>query len=236
MVLAWLQAPLRILVIPTGWVATLLLQSTFCNLPAVFAKFLFLHACPGETASYGGSNIAVGAFQDFTYTNIYGCDSVVEAYVLPWPVLTAETLYACEGSSATYAGVSIPAGTSQTFQLMNWHGCDSTVTVTVQELPTSTGSATLLFACSGGAAQYNGTMVPAGTSQQFTLHTWLGCDSIVTVSVVALPPASGAVTLYACPGGAASYNGTSIPVGSSQNFSLQNWLGCDSIVTVSVAP
>jgi hypothetical protein len=195
-----------------------------------------LQACPGSSANYNGTAIPVGTTQNFTLTNAAGCDSIVTVTVAPLAATSGNVaLFACIGGSANYNGTAIPVGTTQNFTLTNAAGCDSIVTVNVQAWPNSTGSATLLFACAGGAAEYNGTSIPAGTSQQFTLQNWLGCDSVVTVSVAALPAATGAATLYACPGGAATYNGTSIPVGTSQNFTLQNWLGCDSIVTINVA-
>ena len=195
-----------------------------------------LRACPGGSAMYAGTSIPVGSSQNFTLVNAVGCDSIVTVNVQAWPTSTgAETLRACPGSTATYAGVNIPVGTTQDFTLTNWLGCDSIVTVNVQAWPTSTGSATFLFACTGGSAMYNGISIPAGSSQQFTLQTWHGCDSIVTVSVAALPPATGAESLYACPGSSAIYAGTAVPTGTSQNFTLTTWLGCDSIVTVNVA-
>ena len=196
-----------------------------------------LYACPGGTAAYAGANIPVGATQAFTLQNWHGCDSIVTINVQPWPTSTSQlTLNACMGDSVNFAGTNIPAGGVQSFTFPNWLGCDSTVTVTVQPWPASTGSATLLFACAGGSAVFNGVNVPAGTTQQFTLQTWHGCDSIVTVNVATLPPATGATTLFACPGGSATYAGATIPVGTSQQFTMPNWLGCDSIVTVSVAP
>ncbi len=195
-----------------------------------------LRACPGSTATYAGVQIPVGTTQQFTLTNWLGCDSIVTVNVQAWPTsMGTETLRACPGSTATYAGVQIPVGTTQQFTLTNWLGCDSIVTVNVQAWPTSTGSATFLFACAGGSAMFNGISIPAGATQPVTLQTWHGCDSIVNVTVAALPPATGTENLFACPGGAATYAGTAIPTGSSQNFMLTNWLGCDSIVTVNVA-
>ena len=143
------------------------------------------------------------------------------------------SLSACPGSSAVYNGTNIPVGTSQNFTLVNAAGCDSVVTVTVMALQPSS-SALSLSACPGGSASYNGTNIPVGTSQNFSLVNAAGCDSVVTVTVVALQPSSSALSLSACPGSSASYNGTNIPVGTSQNFSLVNAAGCDSVVTVTV--
>ena len=78
------------------------------------------------------------------------CDSIVTVTVVSWPTATGtSTLHACPGTSITYAGINIPVGTTQQVTLQTWHGCDSIVTVNVLPWPTSTGSATLLFACNG---------------------------------------------------------------------------------------
>ncbi len=199
---------------------------------------LQLSTCPGETVTYEGFTIAIGGSHSYQYTSAQGCDSTLVVSVSALPTSTgAETLYACQGSTVNYAGFDLAAGTTQQVPLKNWLGCDSIVTVNVQAWPNSTGSATLFFACTGGFALYNNDSIPAGTTQSFTLQTVHGCDSIVAVTVVALPPATGAATLFACPGGSATYaaTGANIPVGTSQNFTLKTWLGCDSIVTVSVA-
>ncbi|MBL7827848.1 MAG: hypothetical protein JNJ57_14560 [Saprospiraceae bacterium] len=195
-----------------------------------------LYACPGGFATYNGANVPVNTSQNFTFQNAAGCDSVVTVTVQSLTTSTGTaTLFACPGGSANYQGTSIPVGSTQNFTLQNVAGCDSVVTVTVQAWPTS-NTATLLFGCAGGFVNYNGTNIPVGSSQQFTFQNWVGCDSIVTVNTLALQSSTGAATLFACPGGSASYQGTSIPVGSSQAFTLQNWLGCDSVVTVNVQP
>jgi PKD repeat protein len=195
---------------------------------------LSLSACPGSFAVYNGTNIPVGTSQNFTLSNVSGCDSVVTVSVTALPTQTSSlSLSACPGSFAVYNGTNIPVGTSQDFTLSNVSGCDSVVTVTVTALPTSSSSLSL-SACPGSFAVYNGTNIPVGTSQNFILANTAGCDSVVTVTVSALQPTASALSLSACPGSFAVYNGTNIPVGTSQNFTLVNAAGCDSVVTVTV--
>jgi len=49
------------------------------------------------------------------------------------------------------------------------------------------------------------------------------------------PPISASVELTACPGQAALFNGTPVLAGQAQDFTFQNLLGCDSVVTVTVS-
>ncbi|MCB9317356.1 MAG: PKD domain-containing protein [Lewinellaceae bacterium] len=194
-----------------------------------------LSACPNDGAVYNGTMIPAGTSQTFTFTSVDGCDSLVTVDVAELPTSTGTLdVSACPGTDYDYNGTMIPAGSSQQFTLQNFLGCDSLLTVNVAALPTSTGTLDV-SACPGTDYDFNGTMIPAGSSQQFTLQNYLGCDSLLTVNVAALPTSTGTLDVSACPGTDYDFNGTMIPAGTSQQFTLQNYLGCDSLLTVNVA-
>ncbi len=113
-------------------------------------------------------------------------------------------------------------------------GCKSSDTVTVSVLPTS-ASTLNASACAGESYNYNGIQIPAGETQAFTLVNAVGCDSVVTVIVEVLSSSASTLNASACAGGFYSYNGAQIPAGQSQQFTLTNAVGCDSVVTVIVA-
>jgi PKD repeat protein len=190
--------------------------------------------CPGTAYMYQGVQVPIGQSHAFTLQAISGCDSVVTVTVQGLPVLTGvHDVQVCAGSAYTYQGVQIPAGQSQAFTLQTATGCDSVVTVTVHPLPVLTG-ALQASVCAGTAYTYQGVQIPAGQSQTFMLQTPSGCDSVVTVSVQALPALSSALQVKVCAGTAYTYHGTSIPAGQTQSFTLQSVAGCDSVVTVAV--
>jgi PKD repeat protein len=194
-----------------------------------------LSACPNETVLYNGTPVAAGSSQTFLLTTAEGCDSLVtvNVAVLP-PSSAALQASACAGSSFDYNGTPVAAGTSQQFLLQNYLGCDSLLTVNVSALPPSS-AALQASACAGESFDYNGTPVAAGTSQQFLLQNYLGCDSLLTVNVSALPPSLATLQASACAGESFDYNGTPVAAGTSQQFLLQNYLGCDSLLTVNVS-
>jgi gliding motility-associated-like protein len=97
-----------------------------------------------------------------------------------------------------------------------------------------TGSLTI-GACPGDSAFFLGTNLPIGAVADFPLLTADGCDSILTVTVTALPTSTGILALQACPGDSAFFLGQGIPPGESAVFTLDNNLGCDSVLTVSVS-
>ncbi|MFN0175718.1 MAG: PKD domain-containing protein [Saprospiraceae bacterium] len=199
------------------------------------ASSLTLKACAGSTANYNGTNIPIGTTLDFTLTNSVGCDSVVSVTVEEAPhfVLFVDATV-CQGGVLNYQGYQIPAGTEIIITQVNADGCLDTSIVAVFALPPITSNLTL-EACPNGTVDYNGTSLPVGAIQDFTLTTPAGCDSIVTVTVTALPALSSALNVGVCPGETYLYEGTTLNTGDVQNFNLTNAAGCDSIVTVSVS-
>ncbi len=195
---------------------------------------LTLEVCPGNTADYNGTPLAIGITTDFTFTNAAGCDSIVTVTVAALPPDTASlTLSACPGSTVNYNGTELAPGATSDFTFTNAAGCDSIVRVTVIALPAGS-SALTLSACPGSTVNYNGAALSPGTTTAFTLATVAGCDSVVTVTVNALSTSATDLILSACPGSAVSYNGMALAPGTTTNFTFINASGCDSIVTVTV--
>jgi len=195
---------------------------------------LDLRACPGATANYNGTNIPIGTTQDFTLTNSVGCDSVVTVTVdeAPHFVLFVDAVV-CQGSFINYQGYQIPAGTEIVITQVNADGCLDSSIVAAFALPPNTSDLTL-EACPNSTVDYNGTSLTIGTVMDFTLTTSAGCDSIVTVTVTALPPLASAFNVGVCPGQTYTYESTILNAGDVEVFNLASAAGCDSTVTVSV--
>nr|MBP6827571.1 choice-of-anchor I family protein [Saprospiraceae bacterium] len=70
-------------------------------------------------------------------------------------------------------------------------------------------------------------------SVQVTLAT--GCFDADTVHIQILPSSSSKLDVSVCEGGFYEYGGVQLSAGQSQQFTLINIFGCDSIVTVQVA-
>ena len=75
-----------------------------------------------------------------------------------------------------------------------------------------------LSACTGTAVTFDGMQIMAGQSMAITYTAALGCDSIVTVNVAALPVSTGALNVAVCPGSMYNFQGVDLNVGQSQNF------------------
>ncbi len=95
-------------------------------------------------------------------------------------------------------------------------------------------SALQLSACPGTTVDYNGTALSPGQQQDFTFPNAAGCDSVVTVSVTALPATDTLIQLSACAGDTAFFEGRPIPAGEALDLSFTNQAGCDSLIRVEV--
>jgi len=151
---------------------------------------LQLSACTGSTVTYNNTTLVPGAQQDFTFAASSGCDSVVTVSVAEiLPVTSSLQLSACTGSTVTYNNTALAPGAQQSFTFAASSGCDSVVMVSVAEILPVTSSLQL-SACTGGTVTYNNTALVPGAQQSFTFAASNGCDSVVMVTVVALPEVS----------------------------------------------
>ncbi len=195
---------------------------------------LELSLCESDSISYQGVFLHPGDIESFTLSNADNCDSVVNVTVLELSTdflpLTLET---CENATINYEGTDLSPGEMMDFTFVNQNGCDSVVQVTVEGLPLS-AEVLSLNACENGSTIYDGQTLFPGDVQEFTFQNQNGCDSVVTVTVIGVPPDQTPLLLNACENGSVIYSGTTLVPGDMQDFTFQNQIGCDSIVTVTV--
>jgi gliding motility-associated-like protein len=200
----------------------------------VYDLELSLEACPGTTVSFAGTDLAAGDNQVFNFSTAAGCDSIVNVSVIGLPSFESSLdLQACAGSTANYNGMMLQPGSMQSFTFTAANGCDSIVNVAVAEVSIIEESLEL-SACPGSAVDYNGTELFPGDNQSFSFVGQSGCDSIVHLSVLALPTFASSLALEACTGTTSEYAGTLLSPGDIQIFTLTAANGCDSLVTIAV--
>jgi PKD repeat protein len=208
-----------------------LLVRYFCQVTST----LNLSACPRDAVPYNGTFIAAGATQVFNFTTPAGCDSVVTVVVKKLTTSTGSlSVKVCPGSFYNFNGTQIFPGQTDNFTLQNYQGCDSILTITVGQLTESTSTLNVKV-CPGASYNYFGTDIGVGQTANFTFQNYLGCDSTVTIVVGAYSPTTGSVEAAVCPGSTYTYAGTQLLPGTTSTFTLQNFVGCDSVVTVHVA-
>lgn len=198
---------------------------------------LQVSVCPASSYDYYGVPISAGSSQIFTYTDIYLCDSLVTVSVEALPIATStRTERICADATYTFLGVEMEPGTTQQFTLQNAvTGCDSILTITVEAWPTATSTRTERI-CANATYTFLGVEMVPGTTQQFTLQNAVtGCDSLVNITVEALPLADSSLTVQVCPYDYFVYGDSLLFPGKTYIFHLLTQQGeCDSTVTLHV--
>jgi gliding motility-associated-like protein len=209
---------------------------TIVELPS-YEEDLELQACTGSSTFYNGTELFPGDMQSFNLGTVAGCDSIINVTVMELQVFATDVmLQACTGTTATYLGDELNPGEQSVYNFIATNGgCDSIVTVTVEELPIF-ASTQSFQACPGTTVDYNGTALNPGDTTDFVLSAFNGCDSTVTVIIEELPTFQSSLAFTACPGSSITYNGQEVFAGDTQDFTLTAFNGCDSVVTVTVAP
>jgi len=185
--------------------------------------------CPNPTTTPLATTIYT-----VTFTSNDGCIATADVTVVVSPTEASElNVSVCEGETFDFNGNPLAAGTMTDFVFQTVNGCDSTVTVNVTGLP-NTASDLLLEVCEGGSILFEGTELFGNTVTDFTFTSQNGCDSIVTVTVDALPNFTSELTLSACEGTTVDYLGTALSPNTTTDFTFTAQNGCDSIVSVTV--
>ncbi|MGB1296187.1 MAG: PA domain-containing protein [Flavobacteriales bacterium] len=190
--------------------------------------------CSGETFTVGGSVYTSTGYYSNSFTNIYGCDSIVTLNLTVNPTSsTPLTESICEGESFM-VGSSIYSSTGNFADtLNNIYGCDSIVTLNLTVNPTSSTPLTETI-CEGDSFIVGSSTYTTTGNYTTTLSNMYGCDSVVTLDLTVNPTSSTPLTESIC-------EGESFMVGSSTytttgNFTntLSNMYGCDSVVTLDL--
>jgi PKD repeat protein len=194
--------------------------------------------CADATYTFLGLEMPIGSTQIFALSHpTTGCDSLVTVSVEALPTATSSrTERVCADATYTFLGVEMPIGSTQIFALSHpTTGCDSLVTVSVEALPTATSSRTERV-CADATYTFLGLEMPIGSTQIFTLsHPTTGCDSLVTVSVEALPTADTDLNVWVCAGDTYAYADSALAAGQTYEFHFTNQNDCDSTVFVTVS-
>ncbi|GJM33082.1 MAG: hypothetical protein DHS20C18_20830 [Saprospiraceae bacterium] len=180
----------------------------------------------------------VSAYEIRIDTALVGCDDEVEINWLlfldcPDDMVHSVAFSGCEGDVVSYNGMNFTSDTTFTVTYTSITGCDSTEMVTIDLIEVD-DSLLELGACPGETVFYDGVELSIGDQQDFVLVNAAGCDSTVSVSVLALPSSVEQLQLDVCAGETIQYNGMELSAGDLEEITLTNAAGCDSIINVMV--
>jgi len=190
--------------------------------------------CDNETFIAAGVSHNVTGTYTYILQTYQGCDSTVTLNLLV--NLTQSTVIdtiICDNETFVAGGVSHNVTGTYTYILQTYQGCDSTVTLNLLvNLTQITVIDTIIcdnesFVAGGVSHNVTGTYI-------YTLQTWQGCDSTVTLNLTVNPTQITVIDTIICG------NETFVAAGISHNtignytYILQTWQGCDSMVTLNL--
>ncbi len=178
--------------------------------------------------------------------NACGCDSIVTLTLTVNPSYTGltDSHTMCQGETFTWQGHTFGATAGTFTETENVHtalGCDSVVTMTVTVNPSYTGLTDNHTMCQGETFTWQGHTFGA-TAGTFTetenVHTALGCDSVVTMTVTVNPSYTGLTDNHTmCQGETFTWQGHTFGATAgtfTETENVHTALGCDSVVTMTV--
>jgi len=199
---------------------------------------LAVSVCLGEYYVLGVDTIGAPGFYSIVLTTAAGCDSIVNLNLTvrpPIPVTEVVTNI-CFGESYLFNGDTlVESGSySATFESILF-GCDSTVNLTLTVGPDSISTTNLEAEfCSGDSYLFHGDTLTTAGVYTAVLQNEAGCDSIITLTLTALPTSDTLIEATICAGETYTFEGLDYTVTGVYAATYTNAVGCDSTLTLKL--
>jgi hypothetical protein len=141
-----------------------------------------------------------------TITAANGCDSVITLNLVVLPNSAASIdASICDGQSYSFGAQTLTAAGTYTRTITAANGCDSVITLNLVVLPVASNSISASICDGQSFVCGNQSFSTAGT-YTITLQAANGCDSIISLSLIILPPVNGSIDADTnlCPGNVTS--------------------------------
>lgn len=198
--------------------------------PTMLGK-LTASSCSAPYSFNGKFITAPGIYYD-TLHPASGCDSIVEL-TLGRIINTSIAKGICPGDSFYFNNGYIKTAGAYRDTLQTAYGCDSIVTAQVSILAPKATSLTATF-CTIGSYEFNGRIVNTPGVYKDTLTGINGCDSIVTLNLLARPMPAPLIRKI-CEGEGLIFNNTFIDAPGTYCDTLVTSNGCDSVITLQLS-
>ena len=205
------------------------------NVNPVYNSVVYDTICAGQIYLLPGGQYAdTTGIYTINQLSIAGCDSITTLHLNIRPATYgALQLAACAGTTITYNNKPYALAGVYSDTLVNYYGCDSIVTLTIAFTPAIIINIQQNI-CAGDTFYLNGNKYYETGTYYDTLTAASGCDSILTITIIKLPLATGGIAVSSCFGDSAEYNGKFYTVAGTYTDTLTASTGCDSIVTIQV--
>ena len=160
--------------------------------------YLTAELCQGQSYEFFGNTITEAGNYTHRLANSLGCDSIINLTVTTTAApITKVSDYVCEGQDYYGYGFTLTGIVSDTVvtnTVKTLEGCDSIIELTLDFIPTAHVSITETIN-EGETYEFGGNSLSQAGEYTHTFHTALGCDSIVTLTLIVTTPVDNAYAL-----------------------------------------
>lgn len=191
--------------------------------------------CSGESYVFGDTTLTTSGVYTNTYSNQFGCDSVVELSLVVADVTVQQTAKViCQGDTCLFAGQLLTeSGIYYDTISYQSSGCDSLIMMLDLTVVQPTYGYLNENICYGTDFLFGGQLLRTAGTYMDTLVNMAGCDSIVTLTLTVDAPLTGTKYASYTKGCTYTYNGVTYnQPGEYIVDTLKNENGCDSVITL----
>ena len=182
--------------------------------------------------TWNGIEFTEAGTQIATLQTVDGCDSVVSMTLTVNPIYNVTDVATICASELPYTwnGVEFTEAGTQIATLETVSGCDSVVTMILTVNPTFSVTNTRTICQSELPYSWNGVLFTAAGTQNVTLSTVNGCDSLVTMTLMVNPTYNTTDSAVICHGDSYNFFGHMLTQSGVYSDTLQSVNGCDSVI------
>ncbi len=193
-----------------------------------------LVVCDSSSYNFNGLQLTTPGFYTDTLLNSLNCDSIVNLnlqFSIGYQVQQQVSI--CQNDNYLFAGNLISQAGIYYDSLQTVMGCDSVIILDLQTTPISTSQ---IFAsiCDGTIYNFNGQLVSLPGIYTDTLMNFLGCDSIINLTLQVNPSYFTQQSVTTCDSNSYFFAGNQLMQSGTYYDSLLTTNGCDSIITLQL--
>ena len=184
-----------------------------------------------------GSVVTAAGVYPVTLTGNSGCDSIVVTTVNVQSVLTTSVVASiCSGDDYVLPdGIHVTTAGSYPVTLSSLAGCDSIVTTTLTVHSTSSASINAAVCQGDSYTLPDGIVVSTAGTYTSTLTGALGCDSVITTTLITHSTTTSTQAISICTGQTFTLpDGQTTQTAGVHISTIPNAAGCDSVITTNI--
>lgn len=186
--------------------------------------------CQNSNYSFYGTIVTTSGTYYHTLISSHGCDSVIIANIIVNPFFTLfnpQTI--CNGSAYILNGHTYTNSGNYIDTLTTILGCDSIIStqLTVNSSFAFNSAQTI---CNGESVIFNGNTYSISGEYYDSLTTVLGCDSVISLSLIVYPIDTIFQSNSICHGNSYDFYGTILTSSGTFYHTLVSTHGCDSVI------